>query len=77
LAAAEGPTPEDRPHTALSLAAMKGHTSVVKALLDSFRDFNDRKDYVSATFHSAAEPFQLQPAASFAGGKDRQAIVAK
>jgi membrane associated rhomboid family serine protease len=75
-AAAKGPTPEDRPHTALSLAAMKGHTLVVKALLDSFKDFGDKKDYVNATFHSAAEPFQLQPAVSFAGGKDRQAIVA-
>jgi ankyrin repeat protein len=75
-APAKGPTPDDRPHSALSLAAMKGHVRIVKALLDSFKDVNDMKDYVNATFHSTAEPFQLQPARSFAASNDRHAIEA-
>src|SRR5205823_3960360 len=51
-AAAKGPTPDDRPHSALSLAAMKGHILVVKALLDSCKDIQEMNDFLNATFHS-------------------------
>jgi membrane associated rhomboid family serine protease len=73
---AKGPTPDDRPHSALSLAAMKGHVGIVKALLDSFNNVKERQDYVNATFHSAVQPFELQPAQSFAATNNRNAIVA-
>ncbi len=73
---AKGPTPDDRPHSALSLAAMKGNVAIVKALLDSFTDVKDRQDYINATFHSSVQPFELQPAQSFAATNNRSAIVA-
>ncbi len=75
-AAATGPTPDDLPHSALALAARKGHAPVVKALLDSFQDVNHLKDYVNATFHSTEEPFPLLTAQSFAAANNRQAVVA-
>jgi membrane associated rhomboid family serine protease/ankyrin repeat protein len=75
-AAARGPTPDDRPHSALSLAAMKGHIRVVKVLLDSFKDVKDMKDYLNATYHSTVQPFSLQRVECFASANNHQAIVA-
>ena len=75
-APAKGPTSEDRPHSALSLAAMKGYVPVVKALLDSFNDPKDRQDYLSATFHSPTQPFQLRSVESFASANNRADVVA-